>query len=161
MEILTLEKDVNKILTTKCPPYQHTTLVEDIVTATEMMQFMLKRVGQVTCVGLAAPQVGISRRFFLMVNKDTRKVMFCFDPKLGRHGKDIVFADEGCLSCPGAIVSVPRWKIIDVEYTNEHGKLVRETLRGFNARVFQHECDHLDGLLIVKTQEENDAVATV
>jgi peptide deformylase len=150
MKILTLSTDVENLLITQCPPYQHTTLVDDLVTATEMMQFIGKQVGKVICVGLAAPQVGVMRRFFLMVNRDTKKILFCFDPRIERHGKDLQWAEEGCLSCPGESANVPRWKIIDVEYTNENGQLIRSTFRGFNARVFQHELDHLNGMLIVK-----------
>lgn len=167
MEILTLSTDVNNLLITQCPPYQHSLLAEDLLSSTDMMQFIGRKVGNVTCVGLAAPQVGIMRRFFLMVNKDTRKVLFCFDPRIERHGKDLQWAEEGCLSCPGETANVPRWKIIDVEYTNENGRLERHTFRGFNARVFQHELDHLNGLLIVKhpsqeaepAKEENDVTS--
>lgn len=162
MEILTYQQDVNNVLTTKCPAYDFTTLAEDVSTAADMMQFLGKEQEGITCVGLAANQVGVSRRFFLMINKDTRRVWFCADPQIERHGKDIVWAVEGCLSCPGERVSVPRWKIIDVTFVNQNGQLERHTMRGFNARVFQHELDHVNGLLIIKTPEkaEEKDVAT-
>ncbi|TXL16398.1 hypothetical protein BMR04_10090 [Methylococcaceae bacterium HT3] len=62
---------------------------------------------------------------------------------------------EGCLSIPGIRAKVPRYTQIKVSYTDTLGKLVEQTLDGFVARVFQHEYDHLDGLVYLDRVENN------
>lgn len=104
-------------------------------------------------VGLAAPQVGINRRFFVMTpNKKQREgnVWRCFRPAMLGHGKEQTTDMEGCLSCPDAFLPVTRWRIIDVQYYDRDRKLVTTTLKGWEARIFQHELDHLNGILCTK-----------
>lgn len=79
---------------------------------------------------------------------------YCFYPKIISHGRDIEVKHEKCMSLPGKIVAAPRWRIITVEYINESGTLIKTTLKGLEARVFQHESDHLDGKLIIKTEAD-------
>lgn len=103
--------------------------------------------GRVISAGLAAPQIGVCRRVFVF--RDTSKTMkfkVAINPRVIRWDKPVLTRKEGCLSYPGIDVNVPRHKSIKVEYTNECGVLVREYLKGFEARVFQHELDHLDGI---------------
>lgn len=98
-------------------------------------------------VGLAAPQVGISERFFVMNPGDRiRKVI---NPEIISKGNSFAEMEEGCLSVPGIHKKVKRARRISVRYMDETGLVVEEELKDFPARVFQHEYDHLDGILFV------------
>jgi len=98
-------------------------------------------------VGLAAPQVGISERFFVMNAGDKlRKVI---NPEILQKGSAMVEMEEGCLSVPGIHKRVRRPRRITVRYQDETGDIIDEDLKDFPARVFQHEYDHLDGILFV------------
>ena len=70
---------------------------------------------------------------------------------------------EGCFSVPLTFAKVARWKTIDIEYYTLKGDLIKKQLSGFHARIYQHEYDHLDGILIIdkgiefKTVDSEDA----
>lgn len=131
-----LAKASDPILRKKCRPVKHPGDFEDI--AHEMDEFRRRWKG----LGLAAPQVGIDRRFFVTSGR------FCFNPKVLRSSEQCEVEDEGCLSLPNIIVGVPRPVWIEVEYTDETGMEHQETLWHLSARVFLHELDHLNGKLI-------------
>ncbi len=98
-------------------------------------------------VGLAGPQVGISERFFIMNAGDKlRKVI---NPEILSCGSAMTEMEEGCLSVPGIHKKVRRPRRITVRYTTETGDIIEEELKDYPARVFQHEFDHLDGILFV------------
>jgi peptide deformylase len=109
----------------------------------EMVLFMRENHG----VGLAAPQIGMSRRFFVMDAGD--KVRKVINPEILYFGHSIVEMEEGCISIPGIRKKVRRPKRIVVRYQNETGEIIEEELKNYPARVFQHEFDHLDGVLFV------------
>ena len=109
----------------------------------EMIGFMRKSKG----VGLAAPQIGDSRRFF--VAEFDGEVFKIVNPKLVSAGTETEVCDEGCLSVPGTYVDVPRPTEITIEFTDERGKVYEADLGGYLARIFLHEMDHLDGVLMV------------
>ena len=71
------------------------------------------------------------------------------NPKIIAHSSEVVKGWEGCLSIPGIRGLVPRYQAIEVEYTSRDGKLHRQELTDFVARIFQHEYDHLDGILFI------------
>ncbi|MDR2011248.1 MAG: peptide deformylase [Bacteroidales bacterium] len=107
-------------------------------------------------VGIAAPQVGIPRNIFLLEKSDTEKneIIVVINPKIINHPEEtICFQGDGCLSVPEITGNSVRYPWVDVEYNNEKGELVRERLdgysreSGFNAVIFQHEFDHLQGIL--------------
>lgn len=108
---------------------------------------MVPMMGALHGVGIAAPQVGISKRFFVMNAGD--KVRKVINPEIIKSGTAQAEMEEGCLSVPGIHKRVRRPKRITVRYTNEAGETVEEELKDFPARVFQHEYDHLDGVLFV------------
>lgn len=141
----------NPVLTTKCPEYDYKGLVDDIQTAVKMGQLMMMHP---TCYGLAAPQVGISKRFFVLRDGITG-VRYCLDPKIVGHGRDIEQKWEKCMSIPGKMSLCPRWRVLSVEYVDETSTLRKVTLSGLDARAFQHEYDHLDGKLIIKTEADD------
>ena len=98
-------------------------------------------------VGLAAPQVGLLLRVFVMdVQGITRT---CFNPKVMAFSSTAEKAEEGCLSFPNLWLSVSRSRTIDVEYQNIFGNLVNETFEGLAARCYSHETDHLNGIRFI------------
>jgi peptide deformylase len=108
-------------------------------------------------VGLAAPQIGISLRFFVKGFEETdrypdqagveREVII--NPTIEFLTEDVTDFWEGCLSVPGMQGLVRRPNHIKVQYWNEEGREIKKELKGFEAIVFQHEFDHLDGILYV------------
>lgn len=109
-------------------------------------------------VGIAAPQVGISKNIFLFTrtNEPDFPVVAAINPKIVKHPDTTVcFESDGCLSIPGVSGNSTRYAWVEVEYTNEDGDIVSERLEGysragdFTAVVFQHEYDHLQGILFI------------
>lgn len=100
--------------------------------------------------GLAAPQVGRSERVCLALI--TGRMTPLINPVISWKSAEMETAEEGCLSLPGIVVAVPRAVAISVKYLDAKGKPQERKLRGFDARVVQHEVDHLEGVLIVDYQ---------
>ena len=109
-------------------------------------------------VGIAAPQVGIGRNIFLFtrIDKANYPVIVAINPKLVNHPEEtICFERDGCLSIPGISGNSIRYPWVDVEYTDENGNLVQERLEGYSREsdftgiIFQHEFDHLQGVLFI------------
>ncbi len=100
-------------------------------------------------VGLAAPQVGIAKRFFVIVADDEIRRVF-INPVITKTSNDLVDYEEGCLSIPGFYENIKRPSKVSVSALNEQGKqFVIEEADGLLARVIQHENDHLDGILYI------------
>jgi peptide deformylase len=109
----------------------------------EMVEIMREENG----VGLAANQVGLTQRFFVGEVEGTVKKII--NPEITEFGKEEIELEEGCLSIPGIYKRVKRPEKIKVKYLNEKGETVEEELDGVWARVFQHELDHLNGVLFI------------
>jgi peptide deformylase len=110
---------------------------------TELVKQMTKIMFENNGIGLAAPQVGVLKRLFIMGNRD--KLIVCVNPTLISGGES--FRDlEGCLSFPNLWLHVSRYKQIQVRYQDIQGNFIENTLEGLMARVYQHESDHLDGV---------------
>lgn len=105
--------------------------------------------------GLAAPQIGINQQVVIFGVEenprypDAESVPFTIliNPKLTPVGKDMEDGWEGCLSVPGMRGLVPRYKKLRYQGFDEKGKKIDRTVTDFHARVVQHECDHLEGIL--------------
>ncbi len=111
-------------------------------TIQEMFVLMEEKGG----IGLAAPQVGINMRFFVMeMNGVTRAVL---NPKITWKNNELSNNTEGCLSYPGIIVRVVRPRSIRVQFSTASGFTRKKTLYGTDARCFMHEVDHLNGVVI-------------
>lgn len=140
------------ILSAHIPPYAGETRALRTL-AVQMYELMCKPVGRLICVGLAAPQVGERVRMFVMNTKRPRQrtwgsTWVCINPVvLERRGVPLAGV-EFSLSRPDGGYRVSRCEEIRVEYTDLEGRRRRETLLGMQARAFQHELDHLDGLTI-------------
>ena len=110
----------------------------------DMVDTMYDEVG----LGLAAPQVGISLRLMVVGDDEGREARALINPVIAEEGGEIV-AEEGCLSIPGVFAPVKRAEWVRLEAQDERGRPVSITARGLRARVFQHEMDHLDGVLFI------------
>jgi peptide deformylase len=101
-------------------------------------------------VGLAAPQVNVSKRVFVMQSGFSVPLTIVINPEvkyLAKYGTKN--STEGCLSIPGKRVRVKRYKRIHLDYLNRHGEPKSEQAKGFKAIIAQHEFDHLNGVMIV------------
>jgi peptide deformylase len=97
-------------------------------------------------VGIAAPQVGENVRIFLAL-LDSKKTVALLNPVFLDHSDTRTFGEEGCLSLPGEWGQVPRYTEVTLQFTDLKGRQNTLKLKGFNARIVQHEMDHLDGIL--------------
>lgn len=120
----------------------------------DMIETMIEAPG----VGLAAPQVDISRRLIVVrlpddeeskkeYGKEAGVVYVVANPKIIKESREMVEGVEACLSIPGFFGTVDRHESIVVTGQDREGKDIRIKAKGWLARVFQHEIDHLDGVL--------------
>jgi peptide deformylase len=97
---------------------------------------------------LAAPQVCISLRLMVVGHDDSRQAKALINPVITEQGGTVT-AEEGCLSIPGIFAPVTRAEWVKLQAEDLEGQPVSITARGLRARVFQHEMDHLDGVLFI------------
>lgn len=124
-----------------------------------LIQFVQQRGG----MGIAAPQVGIPQRFFIMSSHPNERYPYAPDmpitcvinPQILWHSTETDKDWEGCLSVPGLRALVPRYQQIGVRYWLRDGTLIEADYDGFIARLFQHELDHLDGKVFVDRVESS------
>ena len=122
---------------------------EDILIAEEMKEVMLNASG----IGLAANQIGYLKKI-ITINIEDKKNNFetnyiLFNPKILSYSKDKIKMEEGCLSIPQQYADIERSSEIEVEYINYKKKLIKRKVKGIEARVLQHEIDHLSGKLFI------------
>lgn len=108
-------------------------------------------------VGLAAPQIGLSERLIVVEYYEreedeekegaTKKVWAVLNPEIIKASEEKLLGVEGCLSIPNLVGEVERHASIQVKGLNRHGKPIRIKAEGWLARIFQHEIDHLNGVL--------------
>ncbi len=108
-------------------------------------------------VGLAAPQIGLSERLIVVEyyeheedeeNEEApKKVWAMLNPEIVKTSEEMVMGVEGCLSIPNLVGEVERHAEIQVKGLNRHGKPMKIKAKGWLARIFQHEIDHLNGVL--------------
>jgi peptide deformylase len=110
-------------------------------------------------IGLAAPQVGISHRVLVYRVEPESSVVALVNPQVEWSSRDEEISEEGCLSLPFIHVDVERPVAVRVKAKDEHGDDVIVEASGLEARVIQHEMDHLDGVLILDrtTREQRKA----
>ncbi len=144
------------VLRTKARP------VKDFSTIPQLAADMLETMYEAKGVGLAAPQVGLSQRVFVWAEYDDEveegedspaKILneyVVVNPCLEIIEKTIVEGTEGCLSIPSIYIEgVPRPRVVRLHYQNERGEPQSMELEDFNARVVQHEFDHLESKLFL------------
>lgn len=118
----------------------------------DLARRMLETMRNANGVGLAAPQVDVQLRFFVAElpadeeNDLPAETYILFNPEIVKaQGEQVGY--EGCLSIPGYVGEVARADLVTVKALDERGQAVRYKAEGYLARVFQHEIDHLDGVL--------------
>jgi peptide deformylase len=102
-------------------------------------------------VGLAAPQLGVLRRILVYRKAEEGPVVALVNPRVVFTGEEVEAADEGCLSLGAAtvVVEVERPTALKIEASSPEGEPISIEAEGLEARVIQHELDHLDGVLII------------
>ena len=104
-------------------------------------------------MGLAANQIGITKRFFAIGHESFdvfKKPAIIYNPVLVNADEEQELRQDGCLSFPGIWIQVSRPKTVMVKYQNKEGEFLLSRLEGLEARCFQHELDHLDGITFNK-----------
>ena len=127
----------------------------------KLLDSLIATAASASGVGIAAPQVSQSYRLFIVASRPNSRYpnaplmepTAMVNPSIVAHSSEIVKDWEGCLSIPGIRGLVPRYQAIEVEYTSRDGKLHRRELKDFVARIFQHELDHLNGIVFVDRLE--------
>lgn len=134
-------KLTNKVLYRPARPFEDFhKLTQNQFMLEQMFAFMRRNSG----LGMAAPQIGVSRRLFVMETDGHRRA--CFNPEITSVSEDLAELAEGCLSFPGEECTIKRPQWVCVRYQTVQGLWVEETLNGMAARCFQHELDHLNGI---------------
>ena len=135
---------------------------------------MVETMREAPGVGLAAPQIGLAERIIVVEyferpeeeeKEDApKKVWAVLNPEIVKLSEEMLMGVEGCLSIPGLVGEVERHAALLVKGLNRHGKPMKIKAEGWLARIFQHEIDHLNGVLFTdratrvwKPEEEVDA----
>jgi peptide deformylase len=154
-----------KALEVNLPPSK-----EEIDTLQKMMDFLknsqtpeiAEKYGLRPGVGIAAPQINVSKRMIAVLAEDNKGKLYdfgLFNPRIVSHSveKSYLQSGEGCLSVDRAVPGyVPRYARITVKGTDIEGNEVNLRLRGFPAIVFQHEIDHLNGVMFYDHIDKED-----
>ncbi|MFP5298244.1 MAG: peptide deformylase [Actinomycetota bacterium] len=119
-----------------------------------LIQDMLDTMREAPGVGLAGPQVGVMERIFVWETEDGYGAVI--NPTITSTSEEKIEGEEGCLSIPGLYYNVARSYRITVEGLDENGDAATWELEDFKARIFQHEIDHLDGVLFIDRLSEAD-----
>ena len=133
-------------LTTRCEP------VTNIDKALgQLLDDMLETMYAAPGIGLAAPQVGILKRFFVadVGGEEAKKPLFMINPEIMERSDTKSVYEEGCLSLPKQFGDVKRSDNVRLRYQDRHGEAHELEADGMLARCIQHEMDHLDGILFV------------
>lgn len=147
MEILYLG---NELLRQKSKPLAKEEINDTLRnTISGMFDLMLEKEG----VGLAAPQIGILKRFFVIIADDNVRRVF-INPQITATSAETCVYEEGCLSIPRLYENITRPAKITIQATNEKGKPFTLEADGYLARIIQHEYDHLDGILYIDRGDE-------
>jgi peptide deformylase len=137
-------------------------------TIQELIDSMLTTLIESNGVGIAAPQVAIPYRLIIVASRPNARYPHApimeptvmINPHLVSHSGEVVKDWEGCLSVPGIRGFVARYRCIEVEYTSREGQLIRRELTDFVARIFQHELDHLNGMVFLDRLESVRDIVT-
>ena len=125
----------------------------------QLVRDMVETLEDVGGIGLAAPQVHVSKRVVIFYVPGERQeaangepaedvpLTVLINPEIEPLSEERVAGVEACLSVPGLAGPVPRWSHIRYRALDLHGRMFEREAKGYHARVVQHECDHLDGIL--------------
>jgi peptide deformylase len=120
---------------------------------------MIDTVHEANGAGLAAPQIGVPLRLIVTVYDDRLRVVL--NPEILEASGEDIEADEGCLSIPGWTGPVVRKEKVTVRGMSRTGKPIKIKTEGWEARVFQHEIDHINGILYIDRMEDRNQLRRV
>jgi peptide deformylase len=134
---------------------QKSLAVADFSSLKDLLEDMRDTMAHLNGAGLAAPQIGVGLRVVIFGVKSNPRYpeveevpdTVLINPEITPLGEEMEDGWEGCLSVPGMRGWVPRWKRLRYTGFDEQGNPFKREVEGFHARVVQHECDHLDGIL--------------
>jgi peptide deformylase len=135
----------------------------------ELIDSMIETMRDANGAGLAAPQVGVSKRIAVIEvrpgnprypYKPAVPLTVIVNPVLEAIGAETYLNNEGCLSMPNLRGDLERWVNVSVRYLDREGREVEGTYRGLTAGTFQHEIDHLDGRLFVDRMTDLSTLST-
>lgn len=150
MAIMRILTEGAPVLRRKCKPVEK---IDERIR--QLLDDMLATMYAAPGVGLAAPQVGISKRLVVIdVGDEGPGPIKLVNPKWKPLNDEEELGAEGCLSCPGIQGDVWRSTAVSVKALNEFGEHIEFEAKGFFARCVQHELDHLDGILYIDKAEE-------
>jgi len=145
--MLNIVKFPNKILRERMPEFDFNDPVlflDPVKLEKEMIETMLALDG----IGLAAPQIGITARVFVMGHRENPEAAQAFfNPMVVATTDEIEDLEEGCLSFPGIYVNIKRPKAIKARWQNSKGEWQESEFDGYNCKCFLHELDHLEGIV--------------
>jgi len=141
MAILKLVNSNDPILRTELPEFDFENPPTDpIQLAKDLTETMIHNKG----IGLAANQCGLPYRVFVLTGE---QVLACFNPKVVYFSDEIAYINEGCLSYPGVVVKIKRPREIRARFTMPNGETRTIAFDGLTSRCYQHELDHLNGVV--------------
>lgn len=153
MKLIIQTGEANSILRATSTEVMQTQIKDVLSTGKEMLKWLKAKQNG---AGLAAPQIGLNKRMIvvnLYEEEDgelhIHKTLLMINPVITWKSEKITLDEEGCFSCPEQYGNVLRNEEIKMEFRDERFLLKKLNLNGFNARVVQHEIDHLDGVLFI------------
>jgi len=123
-------------------------LITDFTGLDNLAQDMIETMLEYKGIGLAANQIGVNKNLAALYVEDQTKIILVANIKITRYNKETNVLNEACLSCPGVSVPIRRYNGIEIEAQKLNGEKVTYQFEGFDARILQHEFDHLNGKLI-------------
>ena len=153
---------IREIITVPHPTlYKNTRKVTDFGKDTQtLIDDMVETIKAAPGVGLAAPQVGVLLKVIVVEFSDDEdesvppKLYTLINPEITRHSQETIVGTEGCLSVPNLIGDVERYETITVKGLNRQGKSIKVKAKGWLSRIFQHEIDHLKGVIFTDLASE-------
>ena len=119
----------------------------------EISKKMLELMKNFSGVGLAANQIGILKKIITVhiqdQEKQIEKTYTLFNPIIKTYSQEKIIMEEGCLSLPKQFAEIERPEFIKIQYIDENNKIIEEKKYGYEARILQHEIDHLSGKLFI------------
>ena len=166
-KVLKVREVGDPILNKKCDEVDIKNINDEILDIIEDLKSTLE---YGTGLGIAAPQIGIDKRIIVVgAKKENIKyndaeeipITAMINPIWKKISEDTDIQYEGCMSVPVIRGKVERYKNIELTYFNENGEKIVRQVDGFFARLVQHECDHLDGIVFLEKVKEHNGFATV
>lgn len=155
--ILTIEnKEEEKFLRTKTADFDFSKFSKKEIRG--LIDLMRKIMKTHAGVGLSANQIGLPFRFFIAEFREKEenppKLYAIFNPEITKFSKEKNLMEEGCLSAPGLYGEIERSREIVLTGLDKNGRTIKIKARGILARIFQHETDHLNGILFIDKAEK-------